>query len=138
MRIAKQLKSAELELSRYAYLRNGAEHDSGLAQDIAMQGDFTIFLRDAPLFAMLPPRLHLYLTMANQIPENLVVLRFERLTKDIETYMSMYLDSNYQLPLLNKAEHASYHQEYNEERELLCFNKHRFFFEKGSYSREAF
>ncbi len=128
----------DLELSRYAYLKKGLSVDKGPAQDIALNSSLREYLRSAPFFGMRPPRLHLYYSFQGSIPANLIILRYERLAKDIATYMSPFLNDDYALPFENRSEHRSYTEEYDAECEALCFNRHRWFFEKGFYEREAF
>lgn len=128
----------DLELSRYAYLRKDFPQDRGPAQRIALENDFKNYLRQAPFFGMNPPRLHLYFSMNGTLPDNLVVLKFERLNDDIETFMSPYLNAGYKLPFENASAHKKYPEVYDEETEQLCFERNRWFFEKGFYSRENF
>lgn len=128
----------DLEVSRYAYLRKNLPQDRGKAQDIALSSTFKDYLKEAPFFGMNPPRLHLYLTIHNCIPENLVVMRYEQLDKDIMNFMSPYLKGGFKLPFENSSKRKSHEEMYDAEAEELCFNRHRFFFEKGFYARESF
>ena len=75
----------ELELSRYAYLQKNLPQDRGMAQDIALEGDFRHYLSKAPFFGMRPPRLDLYYHLNGSMPDNLVILRHERLSSDLRT-----------------------------------------------------
>lgn len=128
----------DLELSRYSYLRKNLPHDKGPAQTIALENDYKNYLRQAPFFGMNPPRLHLYFSINGHLPENLVVLKFERLNEDIKTFMSPYMKPGYQLPFENASTHKKYEEVYDEETEELCFERNRWFFEKGFYARENF
>ncbi len=128
----------DLELSRYSYLRKKNTPDRGLARDIALAQDFKGYLSSAPFFGMYPPRLHFYFSINNLIPENLVVLKYENLVNDIDNYLSPYLTDFTGLPRVNVSKHRDYREEYDAEMEELCFNRHRWFFEKGFYSRERF
>jgi hypothetical protein len=128
----------DLELSRYSYLRLGHAHDKGPAQEIALSSDFKGYLANAPFFGMNPPRFNLYFTFNGVLPDNLIVLRYETLAQDIDRYMSPYLKPGGKLPSINKSRHKSYSKVYDKEAEELCFLRHRWFFEKGFYSRETF
>ena len=125
----------DLELSRYAYLKQGLPQDRGRAQRIALDNDFRDYLRQAPILGMNPPRLDLYFQLNGIMPENLVVLKFERLNQDISTFLSPYLEPGYELHHENASKHDSYQDVYDQELEQLCFERNRWFFEKGFYSR---
>ena len=128
----------DLELSRYAYLRKDLPQDRGVAQKIAMSETFKEYLKKAPFFGMNPPRLNLYFTYNGALPENLVVLKYENLAGDIKTYLGPYMEANYTLPFENKSNHDSYREVYDAECEQLVFERNRWFFEKGFYTRESF
>ncbi len=128
----------DLELSRYAYLQKELAQDKGPAQKIALKNDFEMYLREAPFFAMNPPRLFLYYTFNKCIPDNLVILKYENLEEDIDIYLAPYLKEKYKLPFENKSKHKHYEEVYNETTEALCFERHRWFFEKGFYQRKKF
>ncbi|MBT4491842.1 MAG: hypothetical protein HOC70_01265 [Gammaproteobacteria bacterium] len=125
----------DLELSRYAYLRKNLPQDNGKAQEIALNNDYRGYLRKAPFFGMNPPRLDLYYHHNGIMPDNLVVLRFERLVEDIKCFLSPYLGEGYKLPHVNSSAHDEYAKIYDEELEKLCFERNRWFFEKGFYPR---
>ena len=80
-----------LEISRYNYLRLDRPVDRGRAQEIALTGDFKRYLRDAPFFGHLPPRLDLYYHEAGYVPGNLTVLRHERLAEEVARHISPFL-----------------------------------------------
>ncbi|MEM9003744.1 MAG: hypothetical protein AAGE59_09500 [Cyanobacteria bacterium P01_F01_bin.86] len=128
----------ELELSRYTYLQKNYPGDRGPAQRIALESDFKTYLKTAPFFGMNPPRIHLYYTFNGQIPDNLVILRHEKLNEDIETYLKDYLKLGYELPFDNVTKHKKYKDVYDAEMEQLCFLRHKWFFEKNFYPRESF
>lgn len=128
----------DLELSRYAYLRKNLPQDRGRAQDIALESDFSEYLATAPFFGMFPPRLDLYFHLNGAMPENMTILRYERLSADISLYMQPYLSSFDALPHENKSKHGDAAQVYDEKMENLCFERHRWFFEKGFYGRALY
>ena len=88
----------ELELSRFAYLQKNLPWDRGKAQEIALKGDFRQYLETAPFFGMNPPRLDLYYHIGGHIPDNLVILRYEKLAAEIERHIASYLESGYGVP----------------------------------------
>lgn len=128
----------DLELSRYSYLRLGLPQDKGPAQDIAMAESYKEYLKKAPFFGMKPPKLHYFFTFNGVLPENLVVLKFENLVADISAYLVPYLEEGFALPFENASEHKRYQDVYDAESEQLVFERNRWFFEKGFYTREVF
>jgi len=128
----------DLELSRYTYLKKNLPQDRGPAQTIATSSDFKTYLKKAPFFGMTPPRLDLYYHFNGQLPQNLVILKFESLEKSIAKNLSAYLDKNIALPLENTSKHRHYKEIYDMEMEQLCYERHKWFFEKGFYLREDF
>ena len=125
----------DLELSRFAYLQKNLPQDRGKAQDIALEGDFREYLATAPFFGMFPPRLDLYFHLNGSIPDNMVILRYESLAADISRYMKPYLESFDTLPHENQSDHKDVSEVYNPEMEKLCYERHRWFFEKSFYAR---
>ena len=127
-----------LELSRFSYLRQNLPQDRGIAQDIALEGDFRKYLERAPFFGMTPPRLDLYYHINGSMPDNLVILRYEHLADAIERSIAPFLTSGYQLPHENQSVHDSVAEIYDAEMEELCYQRHRWFFDKSFYSRSCF
>ena len=128
----------ELELSRFAYLQKNLSWDRGKAQEIALEGDFRQYLATAPFFGMNPPRLDLYYHIDGRIPDNLVILRYEKLAVEIERHIASYLESGYQVPHENKSKHAPVGQVYDAELEALCYQRHKWFFDNGFYTRVTY
>ncbi|MEO7725400.1 MAG: hypothetical protein ABIU29_12070 [Chthoniobacterales bacterium] len=126
-----------LEISRYNYLRIGRPWDAGKEQDLAMTGDFKRYLAEAPFFGHFPPRLDLYYHESGSTPDNLTVLRYERLNDEVERWIAPFfgLDSNPPLPRINETSRASFEDYYGPEAEELLFERHRWFFENGFYRR---
>ena len=127
----------ELELSRYAYLKKNLPQDRGMAQDIALEGDFRNYLSKAPFFGMNPPRLDLYYHFNGAMPDNLVILRHERLSSDLELHLAPYLEAGYALPRENQSKHKGVDEMYDAEMEALCYDRHRWFFDKAFYPRAS-
>jgi len=128
----------ELELSRFAYLQKNLEQDRGKAQDIALEGDFRKYLATAPFFGKNPPRLDLYYHIEGIIPDNLVILRYENLAQDIAAHIAPYLEGDYHIPHENQSAHAAVDGVYDAQLEALCYERHRWFFDEGFYSRASF
>lgn len=129
----------DLEVSRYFYLRKGNEVDRGPAQEIAKTSSFSEYLEKAPFFGQNPPRLDKYFSMGGMMPDNLVVLRYENLENDIEFHLSPYFKSeSYEFGHINKSNRKPVGELYNKETEEMCYRRHRWFFDKGFYSRVKF
>ncbi|MEM7139529.1 MAG: hypothetical protein AAF548_00755 [Actinomycetota bacterium] len=128
----------DLEVSRYHYLQKGHEIDRGIAQDLAMEGDFTAYLEDAPFFGWSPPNIAGYYRIGERIPANLRILRFENLAAEINTRMNAHLDPDRGvLPHRNSSERDAYARYYDGRSEQLCYERHRWFFDLGFYPRLA-
>lgn len=128
----------DLEVSRYFYLKKGYEIDKGPAQAIAMNSSFKEYLATAPFFGQFPPRLDRYFHMHGSIPNNLVVLKHEYLTNDISFHLSPYLQEGVRLDHINQSNRRPADELYDSESEGLCYNRHKWFFDKGFYSRRRF
>ena len=126
----------DLEVSRFHYLHKGHAIDKGLAQDLAMAGDFKKYLRFAPFFGSMPPRLDRYFRIGDVVPRNLRVLRFEHLDEDLENRMTAYLRSDRKpLAHLNRSHHEDFWSYYDDEAEELCYRRHPWFFDMSFYGR---
>lgn len=129
----------DLEVSRYHYLRLGHVIDQGLAQELALAGDFAEYLAAAPFFGWSPPNLTGYYRIGNYIPDNLRILRFESLAHELDSRMAPYLKAGRALlPHLNKSDHDDYRSYFDARTERLCFERHRWFFDLGFYPRLEF
>jgi len=128
---------SELELSCFAYLLKDLPWDRGKAQELVLEGGFRQYLATAPFFGMNPPGLDLYYHVEGHIPDNLVILRYEKLAAEIERHIASYLESGYEVPHENKSKHAPVGQVYDVELAALCYQRHKWFFDNGFYSRVA-
>lgn len=128
----------DLELSRYSYLKKGNPWDKGVAQDLAINSSFKEYLKKAPFFAMNPPRIDIYYAMNGCLPRNMIVLKYESLNSDINYYLRKYLNNDQKLGTENASKHKKYLDVFDEELEELCYQRNKWFFEKGYYSREMF
>ncbi len=129
----------DLEVSRFHYLQAGHKGDAGPAQDLALAGDYEKYLREAPFFGANPPRLDRYMRLGSVVPESLRVLRHEHLADDFDEMIGPHLrhDAPKKLPRLNASKRAdNYRQYYNAVTEELCYQRHRFFFDKSFYRRD--
>jgi hypothetical protein len=105
-------------------------------QDIAMQGDFKRYLREAPFFGFSPPRLDIYYHRFGYVPQNAVFLSFEHLDEDVNDHVGPYLKPGaHKLVPDNITGMSRYEDYYDEEAEALCYARHRWFFDKGFYRR---
>ena len=52
---------------------------------------------------MNPPGLDLYFHVEGHIPDNLVILRYEKLATEIERHIASYLESGYGVPHQNQS-----------------------------------
>ena len=130
--------SYELELSCFAYLLKDLPWDRGKAQELVLEGGFRQHLATALFFGMNPPGLDLYYHVEGHIPDNLVILRYEKLAAEIERHIASYLESGYEVPHENKSKHAPVGQVYDVELAALCYQRHKWFFDNGFYSRVTY
>jgi len=128
----------ELELSCFAYLLKDLPWDRGKAQELVLEGGFRQHLATALFFGMNPPGLDLYYHVEGHIPDNLVILRYEKLAAEIERHIASYLESGYEVPHENKSKHAPVGQVYDVELAALCYQRHKWFFDNGFYSRVTY
>lgn len=128
----------ELELSCFAYLLKDLPWDRGKAQELVLEGGFRQHLATALFFGMNPPGLDLYYHVEGHIPDNLVILRYEKLATEIERHIASYLESGYEVPHENKSKHAPVGQVYDVELAALCYQRHKWFFDNGFYSRVTY
>ena len=98
--------SYELELSCFAYLLKDLPWDRGKAQELVLEGGFRQHLATALFFGMNPPGLDLYYHVEGHIPDNLVILRYEKLAAEIERHIASYLESSYGVPHQNQSTRA--------------------------------
>jgi hypothetical protein len=127
----------DLEVSRYSYLRRGLSVDKGPAQEIAMSSTFKEYLEKAPFFGQFPPRLDRYYQLGCAIPDNLIILKFENLASEIRFKLAPHLD-HVELGHENISDRRPYVDMYDYESELLCYERHAWFFDKGFYARMPF
>ncbi|HEY2446593.1 MAG TPA: sulfotransferase domain-containing protein [Rhizomicrobium sp.] len=132
----------DLEVSRYHYYRGGYFGVPGLARgrapEIAIEGDFTRFARTAPYLGRLPARIEDWYQIKGSTPQNLHILRFESLERDLESAVSALYRVRRKLPKLNVSAHEPYASYMNADAEEAIYRKYQWLFDRQFYSREQF
>ncbi len=123
-----------LEVSRYHYLQKGHEWDAGLAQDLALAGDFGAFVRGSKWWFDLAD----YYSVGGRLPSNLRVLRQESFAIELQSYCRDVGADAFRLESVNASVSRGYAELVDEELEPLIYAKYRYLFDKGFYSRESF
>jgi hypothetical protein len=128
----------EIEVSRFHYLRLGRPWDAGLAQEIAMSGDFVRFVREVPYPRGTPIPIEDYYTLDGIIPPNLRLLRQERLEADLrglfgpgrlEAWLRLKLNRpRPRLEVLNDSQHADWREYISAEVEPFIYERYRWLF----------
>ena len=131
----------DLEVSRYHFLRKGylgvKNLSVGLAQDIALEGDFTRFAESAPYFGRLPSRFEDWFELNGRIPDNLFPLRFETLEPELERIVGQFYRIGRGLRRLGASRHEHYRHYLTPAAEAAIHGKFRWLFDRGFYSREV-
>jgi hypothetical protein len=84
-------------------------------------------------------RLHHYFLLDRQVPENLRIVRFERLAADLEEALaSVGVAGAAPFPWLNRSERGSFERYYDAETEAIVYEQARWFFDQGFYERLSF
>lgn len=130
----------DLEVSRYHYLRKGWHGVRGLArgseQKIALQGDFEAFALKAPYQGRLPARIEDWYEIRGNMPENLHIVRFERLDEDLRGAVGKFYPIRAKLPRLNVTKHEAYASYLSPRSEEAIYKKYRWLFDRQFYPRE--
>lgn len=131
----------DLEVSRYHFLRKGWHGVRGLArgaeQRIAMEGDFEKFALKAPYHGQLPARIEEWYEIKGRRPENLRIVRFERLEEDLRRVVGEFHPVTAKVPRLNVTEHEPYASYLSPRSEEAIYKKFRWLFDQKFYAREA-
>ena len=150
----------DLEVSRWAYLRQARPWERGPEQDLALACDFDEFAvqneqrggswaTDAlaplgldPFDAVsdgrpYPNELKDFFTLDGRIPDNLRIMRFERLVPDLhEAVASVGIDGrSVEFPWVNTSRHARYTSYYTRRAEEAVYRRYRWAFDEGFYPR---
>lgn len=123
-----------LEVSRYHYLQGGHSWDAGEAQTLALAGDFAAFVRGSQWWF----RFEDYYTVNGYLPDNLRILRQESFVPELGAYCADVGSEDLELAARNISGSGDYRDLMTPELEPLVYQKYRYLFEKGFYSREDF
>jgi len=121
----------DLEVSRYHYLRLGYAWSKGVAQTLALAGDFSEYVKNSTTFF----KLENYILIDGMLPPNLRVLRFETFSREIDITIGEFLAKPLELKHENKTKRASYREYIDEDLEPYIYIKYKFLFDYGFYSR---
>jgi hypothetical protein len=122
-----------LEVSRYSYLQKGRTWDAGHNQRLAMEADFETFAVNS--FDHAHP-IETYFELDGWIPPNLHVLRCEQLAEDLQDALEWVgLKGEKTLGRENESRHEAYECYYTRAAEEAVYQRYRWVFERGFYSR---
>jgi len=131
----------DLEVSRYHFFRRGYHGVKGVAheyaEELALAGDFEAFARKAPYHGRLPAQIEDWYEIDGNMPNNLRIVRFENLEKDLHEVVAQLYPVRTRLPKLNASEHAPYKSYLTADSEDAIYNKYRWLFDRNFYRREA-
>ncbi|MBI3156009.1 MAG: hypothetical protein HYZ20_11420 [Burkholderiales bacterium] len=128
----------DLEVSRYHYLRQGHPWDKGLAQDIAMTADFKEFCKRAPFQGRNPALIERFYCEEDRLPRNARVLRFEGLSVGLPLALRDVCEERKPLRKVNVSKRRPYGEYFDSETENYAYEKYKWLFDMGYYSRESF
>lgn len=122
----------EQEASRYHYLRRGLAHDRGLAQELALAGDFEAFAcRSRWWFDDIAD----YYRLEGVALPQLRCLRHEHLAEDFAREVGPYLSGFTSLPTVNVSGEDARAMALSNAAEQAIWEKYRWLFESGHYPR---
>ncbi len=126
-----------MEVSRYFYLRLGHPWDKGQAQKIALESDFETFAVKSRYFGRKSSQIEKYFLINGTIPNNLTVIRHEQLYSDLAKVLAeLNLNLNTAIARINSTKHADYQQYLTPKAEEAIYQRYRWLFDSGFYSRE--
>lgn len=150
----------DLDVSRYAYLREGHEWERGAEQDLALTSGFEAFAvrnphrgghwtTDGPNgvspfeFARhgrqrrgYPNDLAAFFAIDGHCPRNLRILRFEHLAEDLVAALrGIGIDAGGEFPWINRSDHDHYLSYYTPSAEESVYRRYRWAFDHGFYQR---
>ncbi|WP_434637402.1 hypothetical protein MLC35_01060 [Sulfurimonas sp. NW7] len=128
----------DLEVSRFKYLQNGHEWDSGKDAKLAKSGNFKDFALQSSFWGKSSAEFEKYYSLRDSILDNMIILRFEDLSNQINIFLNDYLESNYKLGKTNSTKRKKYCTYYDADSEKAVYNRYKWIFDKGFYSREYF
>ena len=124
----------EMEVSRFHYLRKGHEWDKGLAQKLALAGDFEEFVARSRWWFEFRD----YYTVNGFCPENLYIVRYEDFAQTVQLNFADCFKKKLKLKRLNKSHGTDYREYFSSKLESLVYRKYQWIFDKGYYSRGLF
>jgi hypothetical protein len=123
-----------LEVSRYAYLRNGHPWDAGRNQDLAMHHSFDTFAVSSWDHAGAP--IQDYFTLHGATPPNMRILRQETLSEDLGVlFDELGYRFSVNLSRKNVSRHDPYPRYYGPRAEEAVYQRYRWLFDNGYYPR---
>lgn len=130
----------DLEVSRYHFLRIGYHGIKGLArgreQRLAMAQDFEQFAQSAPFDGRRGVRIEQWYEIDGRMPENLRLLRFERLEDELSHAFGEIYPVSTRLRRENASRHGPWRTYITPASEDAIYRKYQWLFDKGFYARE--
>jgi hypothetical protein len=129
-----------MEVSRYFYLRLGHPWDKGPAQRLAMERSFEDFALQSPYLGRPDTRVDAFYTYEGNVPENMRILRQERLQAEL-TEVAIQLGwghIDWSLPNANRTSHGPYREYLTAASEEAIYLRFRWIFDQGYYARVRF
>jgi len=124
----------DLAVSTYFFQRATYEDNKGRKNfELASRLSLKEYWRSLP-----PISPQNYFSITGSTPDNLEVIRFERLEDDLRSVCRRYGFQCPELEHLNATQHDHYTKYYDAELEKMIFERYRFFFDNGFYERETF
>ena len=124
----------EMEVSRFHYLRKGHAWDKGLAQKLALAGDFASFVEGSTWWFDFRD----YYTVDGLLPENLYIVRYEDFEQTVQLNFAACFRKTFKTRRMNKSHSTDYRDYYSRDLEDLVYKKYQWIFDKGYYSRAVF
>jgi len=126
----------DLEISRFGYLQKGHPWDRGVAQDLAMAGDFEAFARHASFNGKVYPALEEYYEIGGTTPGNLRLIRQEHMEEDLTSALAEAgIRVSGPLPVTNASQHGAREEYITAVAERAIYDRFRWFFDREYYER---
>ncbi len=114
---------------RDSYLTNQEKKNFQIANENNFE-DFAVKVNFAPI--------ETWMTINGRQPENLRIFRFESLQDDFDAFASEFQLKSIPLPHINQSAHGHYSTYLTEKSEAAIYNKFKYLFDNGFYSRHLF
>jgi len=130
----------DLEVSHYEHLRKQRvirrRGENSRPVRAAATGDFGHFVRNAPFFGNLPPRIERYYTLDGSVPPNMQLVRFETMQQVVPDIIAPHAFGRSAFPHFNVSTKRRPYRDYlTPEIEAAIYEKYRFLFDY--YPRET-